>query len=134
MTPVKVKTNIPEIDMITDYAMSLPDHPSTHIRMAWCNINGCDDIQKLERLMTLMRKTKLDFLCLLDARIVSNTWGQALRQAATQRLGTGSTIEIFITTHGGPTDTARVGDKYLSKALGSLAPYAPFTTLQGVLW
>jgi hypothetical protein len=118
--------NIPEIDMITEHAMALPDHPSTHIRLAWCNINGCDDIQKIERLMSLMRTTKLDFLCLLDTRIVSNSWGNALRTAATQRLGVGSTVEIFTTTHGGVTDTARVGGQILIKSPRISCPIRTF--------
>jgi hypothetical protein len=123
--------DIPEIDMITEYATSLPDHPPTHIRMAWCNVNGCDDIQKIERLMTLMRTNKLDFLCLLDTRVVSNSWGNALRVAATQRLGIGSTIEIFTTTQGGPKDTARVGGQILIKSPRISCPIRTFCDPSG---
>jgi hypothetical protein len=123
--------DIPEIEMVTEYAMKLPEHATTHVRMAWCNINGCDDIQKIERLMALMRVNKLDFLCLLDARIVSNSWGNALRNAATQRLGSGSTIEIFTTTYEGRTDTARVGGQILIKSPRIACPIRTFCDPSG---
>jgi len=90
--------DLPEVEMITDFTLPITVHTSSHIRMAWCNISGCDEIQKIERIMALMRVNKLDFLCLTDTRIVSTQWGNALRNAAIQRLGVGSTVDIFTTT------------------------------------
>jgi hypothetical protein len=90
--------DLPEIDMINDFALPLPTHSANHIRMAWCNIAGCDDIQKIERIMALMRLNKLDVLCLTDTRVISTQWGNALRNAAIQRLGTGSSVDIHTTT------------------------------------
>jgi len=114
--------DIPEIEMITDYTIPLHTHSSNHVRMAWCNIAGCDDIQKIERIMALMRTHRLDFLCLTDARIISTQWGLALRAAAIQRLGTGSTVDIFVTTKGLPNST-NVGGQIIIKS-----PRIPTTT------
>jgi len=81
--------------------------------------------------MSLMRVNKLDFLCLVDTRIVSNSWGNALRNAATQRLGSGSTIEIFTTTYDGRTDTARVGGQILIKSPRIACPIRTFCDPSG---
>jgi len=107
--------DIPEIEMISEYALPLATHTAKHIRMAWCNIAGCDDIQKIERIMALMRTNRLDFLCLVDARIISTQWGNALRAAAIQRLGTGSMVDIFITTKG-PALSPHVGGQIIIRS------------------
>jgi hypothetical protein len=107
--------DLPEIDMITAFTTPTATHSLSHLRVAWCNIHGCDDISKIERVMELMRAHRLDFLCLIDTQITSAIWGNAIRAAAIQRLGVGSTVDVHLTCLGGPNDTARVGGQILIK-------------------
>lgn len=107
--------NLPEIDMISEFAILLPRHSDNHIRTAWCNIAGCDDIQKIERVMALMSTQRLDILCLTDARIISPSWGNALKAAAIQRLGVGTSIDIHVTSRGSEDDYIQVGGQIIIK-------------------
>ena len=107
--------DLPEVEMINDFALPRPIHTSKHVRMAWCNIAGCDDIQKIERVMALVRIHKIDILCMTDTRVTSTQWGNALRAAAIQRLGVGATVEIFLTTKG-DTPQSTVGGQIIIKS------------------
>ena len=123
--------DIPEIEMITQFATALPLHTDSHIRVAWCNIAGCDDIQKIERVMALMRAQRLDILCLTDTRIISPVWGNAIRSAAMQRLGAGSTVDIHVTSKSGPKDFVHVGGQIIIKGPRINVPTSPFCDPSG---
>jgi hypothetical protein len=56
-----------------------------------------------------MRTHRFDFLCLTDARIVSASFARHLREAAVQLLGSGSSVEIFLTKPGHEGDFRNVG-------------------------
>jgi hypothetical protein len=77
--------------------------------VVWCNINGCDDRASLERVVSLMRVHRLDFLCLTDTRIITDSFANHLRVSALQLLGSGASIEVFLTKPGHEGDHKNVG-------------------------
>ena len=52
-----------DLNNLSSFSTTLELQGPSEIRVAWCNINGCDDCGTLERIIILMRTHRLDFLC-----------------------------------------------------------------------
>ena len=117
---------------LSSLSTTLELHGHSEIRVAWCNINGCDDSGTLERVITLMRMHRLDLLCLTDARVTTPAYAEFLRSSALQQLGSGASIEFFLTKPGRDGDHQNIGGQIILKSPRILGPHRRFQDPSGL--
>ena len=121
-----------DLSNLSSLSTTLELQELSEIRVAWCNINGCDDSGTLERVITLMRIHRLDLLCLTDTRVTTPAYADFLRSSALQQLGSGASIEFFLTKPSRDTDHQNIGGQIILKSPRILGPHRRFQDPSGL--